>query len=69
MPIYNFQCEYCGNVFEELTFDYNKRETFCPLCEDNGIAAMSSRIMSSGSFIITGFSEANGYSRNQEDKT
>jgi len=68
MPIYNYQCQYCGEVFEELTDDLNKRIAFCPLCEEEGIAAKGTKVMSIPNFKIHGFSEANGYSSKRSEE-
>ena len=62
MPIYTYQCQYCGNVFEELTNDYSKKISYCPTCEDNGLASESEKVMSVSNFQIHGFNEKNGYS-------
>jgi putative FmdB family regulatory protein len=36
MPIYEFQCRKCGNVFEQLVFACDKtEELLCPSCGAN----------------------------------
>lgn len=42
MPIYEFQCNKCGTVFERLTRDRNIKTTSCKNCGDTS----ASRIMS-----------------------
>lgn len=49
MPIYEYRCDECGNVFEELQKDFSEHAATCPLC--NG---QSQRIMSNTSFILKG---------------
>jgi putative FmdB family regulatory protein len=59
MPIFEYQCKECGYIFEEVRYkNINRISTQCPVCE--GIAP---KIISKGSFIIKGYSEKNGYSK------
>lgn len=59
MPIYEYQCEKCGYIFEEVTFAKTiKISTKCPNCD-----GFSKKILSSGIFNIKGYSEKNGYSK------
>jgi len=32
MPIYEYQCEACENIFEKLTFKGDKEDIACPCC-------------------------------------
>jgi len=65
MPIFEFQCNKCGYIFEEiyLKSDPTKISSYCPACEKNGINSIAKKIISKSSFIINGFSEKNGYSK------
>jgi len=59
MPIYEYQCEKCGYIFEEVNINnITKLSVECPHCK-----GLSKKIMSSGSFRIKGYSEKNGYSK------
>ncbi len=62
MPIFCYACEYCGHVFEELTNKRNKKVSFCPICEENGIASNAHKIVTTANFVVKGFNEKNGYS-------
>ncbi len=33
MPIYEFKCDSCGEVFEQFCRDYTTEEVMCPECE------------------------------------
>ena len=63
MAIYEFQCQKCGYIFEEVCkISSTKISTFCPICEKRGESAIATKIMSSGSFRVKGFNASNGYS-------
>ncbi len=50
MPIYEFRCNKCDNVFEELCSLSNVSSIVCPKCKDNNIERLISLFaMSSGS--------------------
>jgi len=49
MPIYEYQCQQCGQVFEEWQSNYEEKELSCPVC--NGV---SKRLISNTSFILKG---------------
>ncbi|WP_147822364.1 FmdB family zinc ribbon protein [Salidesulfovibrio onnuriiensis] len=49
MPIYEYQCEKCGNVFEEWQSGFEERELPCPQCQGN-----SKRMISNTSFVLKG---------------
>lgn len=63
MPIYEYMCNKCGYIFEKVSvrFDVIKIFTECPICKEK-----SKKIMSSGNFIIKGYSAANNYSKKGE---
>ena len=51
MPIYEFKCKKCGNVFEYLQFKSNEINAPCPACGDNNgekLLSTFSSIASSG---------------------
>jgi len=65
MPIFEFQCNKCGYIFEEvyLKTDPTKISSHCPACQKNGIKSIGKKIMSQSSFRINGYNAENGYSK------
>ena len=64
MPIYEYQCEKCGYIFEEITMKMNptKISTSCPNCKDKGEEGIAKKIISGGTvFTVHGFNSNNGY--------
>jgi putative FmdB family regulatory protein len=61
MAIYEYRCEKCGKVVEEmtLTLDGGKDSIECPDCKNT-----APKIMSGGCFVVLGFNKTNGYSGN-----
>ncbi len=49
MPIYEYECEKCGEVFEEWQKDFKDREVKCPKCN-----SPARRLISHTSFILKG---------------
>ena len=49
MPIYEYRCNECQQIFEEWQHDFEEREVPCPVC--NGSAK---RLISSTSFVLKG---------------
>ena len=49
MPIYEYRCQECGQIFEEWQKNFEATEAQCPVC-----GTMSSRIMSNTSFVLKG---------------
>jgi putative FmdB family regulatory protein len=49
MPIYEYRCNECQQIFEEWQHDFREREVPCPVC--NSIAK---RLISSTSFVLKG---------------
>jgi putative FmdB family regulatory protein len=49
MPIYEYNCQDCKQLFEEWQKDYEERDIPCPVCGGN-----ASRIISSTSFVLKG---------------
>lgn len=49
MPIYEYNCQDCKQIFEEWQKDYEERDIPCPVCGGN-----ASRIISSTSFVLKG---------------
>ncbi len=43
MPIFEFQCEECGEVFEELVFS-EKEEVVCRKCQSPKVKKLISRV-------------------------
>jgi len=57
--IYEFYCNKCDTIFEEMHKEYTK-EAKCPKCDNN-----SYKIISSPSFTINGYNEKNGYAKKE----
>jgi len=57
--IYEFYCNKCDTVFEEMHKEYTK-ETDCPKCKNK-----ADKIISPSSFTINGYNEKNGYSKKE----
>ncbi|GAB7079544.1 FmdB family zinc ribbon protein [Megalodesulfovibrio paquesii] len=49
MPIYEYRCQDCEQIFEEWQKDFQEREVPCPVC-----GAKAERLISSTSFILKG---------------
>ncbi|MFO7718803.1 MAG: FmdB family zinc ribbon protein [Thermodesulfobacteriota bacterium] len=49
MPIYEYRCEDCQQIFEEWQKDFEERQMPCPVCGGN-----SKRLISNTSFILKG---------------
>lgn len=49
MPIYEYQCHDCKQIFEEWQKDFQDRDIVCPVCRGK-----SQRIMSNTSFVLKG---------------
>jgi putative FmdB family regulatory protein len=49
MPIYEYRCPECEQIFEEWQSNHEEREVECPVC-----GASSKRIMSNTSFVLKG---------------
>ncbi len=47
MPIYEYECEKCGNSFEKLVFGSDKEPVSCPECKAKDVK----RLLSSTGFI------------------
>ena len=65
MPIYEFQCNKCGYIFEEIEMESNptKISSHCPACKANGRKSIAKKIISRSSFIVNGYNAKNGYSK------
>lgn len=58
MPIYEYLCQDCKQIFEDWQQDHKERDIPCPVCGGN-----AKRIISSTSFVLKGGGwYANGYS-------
>ncbi len=60
MPLYEYACVECGKITEKLVSVTMKELLIC--CDCGGKAK---KIISSGSFIVNGYNEKNGYSKKQ----
>lgn len=58
MPIYEYNCQDCKQIFEEWQKDYEERDIPCPVC-----GGKATRLISSTSFVLKGGGwYASGYS-------
>lgn len=63
MPIYEYNCSVCGAIVEKIYKIEDKPEVVgCDNCKEEGRDYFMFPIMSSGSFVINGYNELNGYS-------
>ncbi len=59
MPIYEYCCEDCRQIFEEWQKDFQDRNKICPVC-----SGTSHRLISNTSFVLKGGGwYASGYSK------
>jgi len=49
MPIYEYRCNECAQIFEEWQKDFTERQVSCPVC-----GAKSERLISNSSFVLKG---------------
>lgn len=49
MPIYEYSCQDCKQIFEDWQKDYEERDIPCPVC-----GAQANRLISSTSFVLKG---------------
>lgn len=49
MPIYEYQCEKCSNVFEEWQSGFDEKDQECPEC-----GGSAKRLISNTSFVLKG---------------
>jgi putative FmdB family regulatory protein len=49
MPIYEYRCNECQQIFEEWQHDFKEREVPCPVCN-----SAAKRLISSTSFVLKG---------------
>ena len=62
MPIYEYRCQDCDNVFEEWHRGYEEKEITCPICKGN-----AKRLISNTAFILKGSGwYVTDYARNQD---
>lgn len=62
MPIYEYECKTCNEVFEKIAKIGNK-QTKCDKC-----GTTCKKIMSSFSFKVNGFNAANSYHKTEKQK-
>ncbi|NLY42248.1 MAG: zinc ribbon domain-containing protein [Desulfovibrionales bacterium] len=59
MPIYEYCCEDCQQIFEEWQKDFQERDRICPVC-----GGTAQRLISNTSFVLKGGGwYASGYSK------
>jgi putative FmdB family regulatory protein len=64
MPIYEFECEECGKVFEELVLGSNASNVKCKYCGSQKVRKLISQVAfkSSGKFVSASSSGCSGCS-------
>lgn len=62
MPLYEFQCNVCGYIFEEIHKTL-KISSYCPVCKEKGKKSIAKKLLSRSSFIVNGYNAKNGYSK------
>ncbi|MCF8030071.1 MAG: zinc ribbon domain-containing protein [Desulfohalobiaceae bacterium] len=63
MPIYEYRCQDCDNVFEEWHRGYEEKEITCPICKGK-----AKRLISNTAFILKGSGwYVTDYARNQDN--
>lgn len=70
MPIHEYQCQKCGYIFEQITYEMDavKISTTCPVCLEKKEHGIAKKIMSAGSFRVNGFNASNGYAGHMRGK-
>jgi putative FmdB family regulatory protein len=65
MPIFEFQCNKCGYIFEEIIMqsDPHKISSHCPACKEQGTDSIAKKILSKSTYIMNGYNAKNGYSK------
>jgi len=65
MPLYEFQCNVCGYIFEEIhnKVDPTKISSFCPRCKEENKNSIALKIISKSNFKVNGYNADNGYSK------
>ena len=43
MPIYEYKCEKCGNIFEQLVMSSSKEDMQCPQCGNTRVKKLMSQ--------------------------
>jgi putative FmdB family regulatory protein len=64
MPVYEFECQECGEVFDKFlkSYDEMKKTKFtCPKCQSKD----TKNIISESSFFVMGYNSKNKYSKKQ----
>ena len=65
MPIYEFECNSCGYIFEDLV-KYNQDHEFCPKCNEYSkkIISRASFHLKGGGWADTGYDKTNNIDSN-----
>lgn len=65
MPTFEYLCCSCGHQWEEENKHVNADTSDCDKKLVTGCHGVGHRLISRSSFVVTGFSEKNGYSNNK----
>ena len=60
MPLYEFHCEKCDYVFEQLLDTRKVLAMECPKCKE-----LAEKIISSSNFVVNGYNTQNNYSKGE----
>lgn len=71
MPIYEYQCRDCKQVFEEWQTDFKDREMKCPVCGGSAdrLISNTSFILKGGGWYVTDYGKGSGGSNGKQAKT
>jgi len=61
MPVYEFECQDCGEIFEVICIK-SQTHADCPECRGLEKPGRGRRILSAANFAIKGYSTKNNYS-------
>lgn len=68
MPIYEYSCEDCLQIFEEWQKDFQNQEKSCPVCGGTAkrLISNTSFVLKGGGWYASGYSKATGDNGNQD---
>ncbi len=71
MPIYEYCCEDCHQIFEEWQKDFQDRDKICPVCGGTAQRVMSntSFVLKGGGWYASGYCKASGGNGSKETST
>jgi putative FmdB family regulatory protein len=69
MPIYEYCCEDCRQIFEEWQKDFQDRDKVCPVCGGTSqrLISNTSFVLKGGGWYTSGYSKSSGGNGSKED--